>query len=262
MKLMCTNFVSEDATVITASSQDPNFPVSNFKNQMRSKCWRSTDVTSENVVFDLITTEEIDSVVVLWTKEDGPKLSDSATITIQANATNVWTSPAVSQVLTINDTYEIASYYFSNAKSYRYWRIVITDPGNPYGYLEIGKIWLGSSIQIQNAQNGFKFYLTDQSVQSTTPFGHAYTDVYPTLASLDFTYANMTYADYALLEAAFRLNGNHLPVMIVVDPFEAVFNKDHFAIYGLFSNKNSSWAATQVNYNILTTDTITVQEIA
>src|SRR4051812_33410514 len=99
MRLMNQNFTTEDATVITASSASTNFPASNLKNTFRSKRWRSTGVTSEWVVFDVVTTEPIDSVVLLWSKEDGIRLSNTAVVKIQANATNVWTSPAVDQTL-------------------------------------------------------------------------------------------------------------------------------------------------------------------
>jgi hypothetical protein len=105
----------------------------------------------------MITTEEIDSVVILWPKEDGIRLSDTAVVKIQANATDSWGSPAVDQTLTIDNTYMVASHYFSTDQSYRYWRVVIEDVGNPYGYVELGMVWFGKSLSIQKAKNGFKF---------------------------------------------------------------------------------------------------------
>ncbi len=259
MRLMNTNFFSQTAIVINSLSKNSNFPVSNLKHPFRSKRWRSTDVTSEWVKFDMVTSEEIDSVVLLWPKEDGIRLSNSAVIRIQANATNVWTSPAVDQALSISNDYLMASYYFSTAQNYRYWRLVIEDPGNPYGFLELGVIWLGKSLAVENAQNGFKFDLVDTSKRTSTDFGHEYVDVYPQVAKLDFSYQNMDYVAIQTLENAFRINGFSNPVLVLIDPEEALFNKDHFAIYGKFRN---SFGIQHVRRDILNTDSISVLELS
>lgn len=74
MRLMNTNLCTETATVVSASSSNPNFPASNLKHPFRSKRWRSTGVNSESVVFDFQTIEDINSVVLLWPKEDNIKL--------------------------------------------------------------------------------------------------------------------------------------------------------------------------------------------
>lgn len=259
MKLMTTNFCTLDATIVTASSADTNFPVSNVKHPFRSKHWRSTGVTSESVVYDLITTESIDSVVILWSKEDGIRLSNTATITIQANATNVWTSPAVSQVMTIDNTYVMASYYFGSDQNYRYWRVLIADAGNPNGFVSLGVVWLGKSLAIQNAQNGFVYTLADKSKTTVTDFGHIYVDEYPEVATLQFVYKVMVYSDVQLIENAYRTNGTRLPVMVVFDPTEIVFNKNHFAVYG---KMGPAFALTHINYNILDTANIVVTELS
>jgi hypothetical protein len=206
------------------------------------------------------TAEDVDSVVILWSKEDGIPLGNSAVVKIQANATNTWTSPAVNQTLTISDTYEIASHYFSTTQSYRYWRVVVEDPGNPNGYLELGVVWIGKSLQVENAQNGFDFNVVDRSKISQTEFGHVYVDQYPQLNSLEFAYANLDYDSIVILENAFRENGNRKPVFIAVDPDDDVFDKDHFAIYGRF--QGNQFASSHVNYNIFNAKGLVVIELS
>lgn len=259
MRLMTTNYCTEAATSIVASSADPSFPVSNLKHPFRSKRWRSTGVSNETLTFDLITTEEIDSVVLLWPKEDGIRLSSTAELRIQANATNVWTAPAVDQVLTISNDYVLASHYFATAQSYRFWRVVIQDAGNPNGFVEIGVVWLGKGLEIENAQNGFKYQLVDQTKITKTDFGHQYADVYPQLAVLDFTYQYLDYDSVQVLENAFRTNGAIQPVLVVLDPLGEVFDKDHFTVYGKFK---PTFGNQHVRYDILNLDGITVQELA
>jgi hypothetical protein len=236
MRLLTTNYCTETATVVTASTSNPSFPSSNLKHPFRSKRWRSTGVASENVVFDFQTSEAVDSVVLLWSKEDGIRLSDSAVIRVQANATDDWSSPSVNQIVTIDDTYEVASHFFSSDQSYRYWRILITDAGNPFGYLELGVVWIGKSLALENAQNGFKYDLVDRSKSSSTDYGHTYTDELPLVATLNFQYSYLDYEAVQILENAFRTNGSKKPVLVVLDPTEAVFSKDHFLVYGKFKN--------------------------
>jgi hypothetical protein len=259
MRLMNYNYCTQDATVITASSEDSNFPAANLKHAFRSKRWRSTGVSSENVVFDLITTEAINSVVILWSKEDGIQLTDSAVVKIQANATNSWTSPAVNVTLTIDNNYLVASHFFTSDQSYRYWRVLVQDPGNADGFVELGVVWLGKAIDIENAQNGFNFDLVDKSTISTTDFGHQYVDEYPLIASIDFKYQYLDYSTIQILENAYRNNGTKLPVLLVLDETETVFDKDHFLVYGKFKNK---FGLSHVRYNIFNVDGLTITEIA
>jgi hypothetical protein len=259
MRLMNTNFATQNATSLLYTSENARFPASNLKLPFRSKQWRSTDTTDQRITFDLQTTEDINSVVLLWPIENGIRLSGSAVIKIQANATNVWTSPAVDQTLTISNDYVVASHFFSTDQSYRYWSVTISDSGNPYGYFELGTVWLGKGIDIPSAQNGFKYGLTDTSKVSSNDFGNRYVDVYPQRATLQFSYQNVDYADIQTIENAFRQNGVSTPVMVALDPLAAVFDKDHFLIYGTF---NPSFGLSHVVYDVLNNDGMTVEELA
>lgn len=260
MRFLDFNYVTESATVITPSSEDVNFPASNLKNPLRSKVLRTTGVDDQSVVFDLITSEYINSVVVLWPKENGVKLSNSVNLRIQANATNEWSSPAVDQVLTVDNTYEVASHFFSgNGGSYRYWRLFIDDPTNPYDYIEIGMVWLGLSIDIDNAQNGFKYQLEDTSIINRNDFGHEYVDEYPTIATLDISYQYLDYDVIKVLEETFRRNGTRKPVIFIADETDDIFDKDHFLLYG---KMGKSFGMGHVMFKIFNQDGIKFRELS
>lgn len=203
--------------------------------------------TKESVVFDFKTTQDINSVVILWPKEDGIKLSSNAIIKIEANATNIWTSPAVSQTLTINNDYLVASHFFSSTQNYRYWRVTFEDPQNPFLYVEMGMVWIGENVSFNEPENGFTYSLKDLSDVSKTDFGHEYVDIYPQQAFLEFGYKFLSYDLSKILENAFRINGIRKPVLIVFDESGTIFNKDHFLIYGKF---NSAFSLEQSFYNL------------
>src|SRR5690606_5561281 len=132
--------------------------------------------------------EPVDTIAIFWPKIRGIKLSDAAIVKVQANATNVWDSPAVDVTLEIDNIYEVATYNFSTVQNYRYWRVVMSDATNPNGYLELGVGWIGKSLEVENAQNGFTFDLVDKSKTTTNDFGNAYTDEYPLLSTIEFSY--------------------------------------------------------------------------
>jgi hypothetical protein len=213
--------------------------------------------TKESIVFDMITTQDISSVVILWPKEDGIRLSSTAVLKIEGSATNVWASPAVSQVLTINNDYMVASFFFAAVQSYRYWRVTIEDAQNPYQFVELGMVWIGENVAFNEPENGFKFTLTDPSHVSATDFGHEYVDEYPLIASLEFKYNYIGYSTQQLLENAFRTNGTKKPVLVVFDQAQTVFNKDQFLIYGKFDKTHLT---THISYDIFS-GTIKIKEL-
>lgn len=213
--------------------------------------------TEEYVTFDLKTTEEINTVAILWPKEDGIKLSSNAVIKIQANATDAWSSPAVDQTLTINNDYDIASYYFSTDNSYRYWRVSITDPENANLYVNIGVVILGKSLSVDCPENGYSFEYNDNSKIETTDYGNEYIDAYPTTTSIEFDYKYFDEIDFSIFDSMFIKNGSNKPIFVVLDETSQVLDKDQVYVYGKL---NSKLKFDHVNYNLYNTK-IKIKEI-
>lgn len=189
--------------------------------------------TEESIVFDLGSALAVDSVAVLFDSLPGVKLSGSVALTIQANATNAWSSPSVSQALTIDTTQEVATHFFSSDQSYRFWRLKIVDPTNTFLYVEIGKVLLAKATQLsQTPDIGFKFTLNDQSKITKTAYGHQYADVYPIKKAFEFDYSALTHTDFVSLAELYRVKGNTEVIAFSLDPTEELFDKDRFFIYG------------------------------
>jgi hypothetical protein len=193
--------------------------------------------TEESIVLDLQTTEAIDSFALLFDLIGGNKFSSSAVLTLQANASNSWAAPAVSQVLSIDAVYGIATYFFASDQTYRYWRLKIVDPKNANLYVETSKIVLGKGIQLAHLPaRGFQDKLTDASDVKETKYGHRYSDLYPMRRTLSFNYPGLSDTDAATLQLAFRRNGSSTPVAIALDPLAGDYDKDRFFIYGFFGS--------------------------
>lgn len=232
-RILDFNYAWQAATSVTATTESPDFPASNLKNQIRAYSWRSTGVSAQAVVFDLRTAEEIDSVVLVFDHTTGCKLSTNAVIKVQASATNVWSSPPVDQTLTVDETNMVASHYFSTAQEYRYWRVYVDDPTNAFGYIEIPKVILAKATQLsQNPNNGFSYKLKDQSKTQLTEYGHSYSDIYPNRRAFDFDYGAITEADMQSLSDIFERVGSVRCIALDLDSTASVFDKDRFFIYG------------------------------
>lgn len=238
VRVLDYNYVQEDQTDIYVSSVASDFPASNIKKYIRSKVFRTSSVTGDQyVVFDLKTIEEIDSVVILPHPIEGFKFSNGVTLKIQANATNEWSSPAVDQEVFIDEENQIASHFFTAEQSYRYWRVLMTDPFNAYGYFELGKVILGKKLGFNRIPSiGFRLNTEDQSKIQSTPYGHKYFDIYPNLKTLEVDLNLMDESDLYLWLDSFERVGRVSPVLISLDSTEEIFNKDRFVIYGTYEN--------------------------
>ena len=136
VKLVYLNLVDQDATIITASTEDAFYPASNLKDPRTTKKFRTT-ATSGNVVFDFITTEAVDTIMVRGDALSGRGFT--GTLTVEANATDSWGSPAYTSTLTFSDDNNIGFNVLTSDESYRYWRIV----GSGTSYLELSNICIG-----------------------------------------------------------------------------------------------------------------------
>ena len=189
--------------------------------------------TEEWILLDLGSAQAMDSFAILIDPLMGSQLSGSAVVTLQANATDAWTSPSVSQVLTYDSNYTIYTHYFTSNQSYRYWRIKIVDPNNTSLKTEIHKAFLGKKIALTRIPEiGFKYSLKSQSKKESTAYGHQYYDIYPIKRFIDFDLTFFEDADLQLLEQTYRLNQCHTPVLFCMDSQDEVLDKDQFTIYG------------------------------
>jgi hypothetical protein len=232
-RIMDFNYLFQDNVALSSTTSDASFPVANLSSDLRAKKWRSTGVTDEAVTIDLKTTESIDSIVILTDGINDIKLSPSATVSLQGNATNSWGSPALDTTLTFDETNEVFSHYFATDQTYRYFRVRVQDSGNPFGHIELSQIILSKATVLSQGPNkGFGYSVEDQSESSETPFGHVYNDIYPNRKELDFEYTAMTLADMELLANIYDRVGNVKSIAVALDTGEDKFDKDRFFVYG------------------------------
>jgi len=145
--LHTNKIVSVSGVVITPDSAATLYPKTNLYNNNPASVFRTTDAAgAHNIVFDFGTATSIDTLAIA-----NPNFRSSATITIQANAANAWGAPSFTEVVNCsglaNDpAFENLFHKFSSTQNFRYYRLLMSDIGNPDGYYEIGETWLGSRV--------------------------------------------------------------------------------------------------------------------
>jgi len=198
-----------DAATLTASSEDAEFPAENLQERHWTIPWRSTGCTSEWVKWDLGSALAIKALVIR-----GHNLTTGATVHIQASATDVWTSPAVDETITITSAMISAgliSVNWTTAKTYQWWRLTIVDASNPDGYIELGRLFCGSYDAPERQASAE--YSWEQPVASTikkSAKGQKWVTINPDYLVLLVKFNDFGTADLALYEAMRKaLSGNY-----------------------------------------------------
>lgn len=141
MRALYADRWDDAGVVLTPTTEASSFPVANTQDARLSRVWRTTTAASvQRVVLDAGAPISVDTVAIL-----GHNITAAATITLEGNATDSWGAPTVSE--TVAHQPGVMLHAFTSA-SLRYWRLSVTDTGNPAGFIEIGRVMLGLRVQL------------------------------------------------------------------------------------------------------------------
>lgn len=101
----------------------------------RDQLWLATGTDDEHLTVDLGAAQEVGAVILA-----DHNLSASATVTLMANTSDSWSSPAYSQGLTPSWPHLV---HFPD-QSYRYWRLRLQDPTSGEEALSASQLLVGS----------------------------------------------------------------------------------------------------------------------
>ena len=134
MRFLYDTYV-DDAT-LSSGGAIPGFSLANLQDPQLSRRYRSIS-TNDAIVIDLGSARAVDSFALaqhnISTQE----------VTLQANSTDDWAAPPFDEVIEVNTR---MGYAIFNAQTYRYWRVVVNDPGSELGQVEISRVALGESF--------------------------------------------------------------------------------------------------------------------
>lgn len=177
--------------------------------------------SSEWLLWDLGISSNPQALILVGPQGSPMKLTPSAVVTLQANTTNAWSSPAFSQTV----PYDPNAIFLINPAGlattpYRYWRLLIVDPSNPNGFVEIGKPYLGELFE--PVRGGLQFPFSAQYIdRSTTVYsegGQALSDTRPKTEQFQANWKFLTTAELEALDAHWQNVGTSIPFFVQLDP--------------------------------------------
>jgi len=187
------NNLFDDYSTITANTTATGYPVGNVQDYQLEKKWRSIGSSSGWVKLSCGTT----TIGVNYIAIAGHNFSTSATIKIQAGASDSWASPTLDTSLTHSTG--IIMEAVTCASSFKWWRIYIDDTSNSDGYVEIGRLFLGTKLEPALDQE-LEFILTkvDTSTKQYSISGQGYGDegiIYDLFQNVTFPILSSTAKD-------------------------------------------------------------------
>ncbi len=186
-----------DSATIIASSENPFYTFSEaLKDSRLSRKGKTYFKVDQWIKFSFASAISADTVAIL-----GSNLSDSATVKIEANASDSWSSPSVSE--TLENFSGVWVYQFSSVQTYPFWRITLDDPTNPESHIEIGRVVLDKSVTFpgMSVNQVFKKNTTSEAAFSTS--GAAYGIERTRYNSASFTFPMVTQTEKESMEDFF-----------------------------------------------------------
>ena len=201
---------SDDAT-LTASTEAPNLPVEYVQEPRLSMPWRSTAIDDQWILIDAGSGNTIEPDMVAIA---GHNLTSGCTLKIQGNATDSWGgTPTIDETITHRD--DIIVHVFTGA-ALRFWRLSIDDDANTDGYLQIGRLMLGTLLQLPYVEPGENLPRETTSVASESISGQAFGDRGIERRVPGFQFPAVTEAERQLLLTMWESVQNIDPVVLVV----------------------------------------------
>jgi hypothetical protein len=230
------NLITQDETEIDLSSggEDAFYPLTNLMHPHALKTYRSSGSVTAVIVLDFQTAATFDSFLAV-----GSSIGtlDLTAVTIEANATNVWTSPAFSTTVTDFDYAANFASKFFTAQTYRYVRLTLTGTAD---FVEVGKLFLGSAATLtsNNVSIGFKTVTRDLSTVDVGRYGQRFIDEITDQRQFTGSIGLMTTTEQATIQAMYDYCGTTRPVWFVLDPDELILaNKDVLSGYFYFTER-------------------------
>ena len=192
---------------LTASDENPAFPVENSQDTRLSRLYKSTS-TSINIVVDL--GESLTATAFFLANHN---LTSSATITIEGNATDSWTTPSYSNSITYSA--DIIQELFAT-QTYRYWRVVISDATNTDTFIKFGNIFLGTYLSITNSSHNITVNDIDTTTETVSQSGQRYRDIGYIYKQYQLNFPRITQTEKEAL-ITLKASNRKKPVYIMID---------------------------------------------
>ena len=199
------------AATLGSSTADANYPLANVKALPISKPFRFTGKTSENITIDLLSAKTIDCVALL-----NSNLTTGCTITLNAGAAS---NPDGTTWTTTITWRQYDSFKIFTPVSYRYWKVIVANAGNPASYIQIGYLILGDSTTLSfNYSPGWTVSDEHANLELETEYGTTHVAELFSRVRLQLPFRGLSETDANTIRTLQRtLKRSLIPIFIAPD---------------------------------------------
>jgi hypothetical protein len=204
---------------------------------------------------DFGTAKNPKGIIILDKKGDIIKISPSAVITLQANSSDSWASPAYEKVLTYGEDniVEIDTDGLFDT-TYRYARLLIEDLENALGYVQLGVLYLGDVYELESStvQRDFQEEFEDLSEIQQSESGEEYADIKAQRSLYSSVNIQLcTKTDVNTIMNIFQEFGTHTPFFVSIDSTAQVTDDiNEWTKYVKFTSPPSKQYVTNNRWNV------------
>lgn len=177
--------------------------------------------TSEWIKWDFGISTLPNAFCLIGARNSPMKITPSATIKLQGNETDEWSSPSTDTTLTYQDDviFTVSSTGLWS-EALRYARLYIEDKDNTAGYVEIGSLFLGDYFEAARgaAQYPFQGQYVDRSITSFSEGGQTFSDVRDKAEVFSITWFGLNIADKESIDTLWLELGTSNPFFVQFDP--------------------------------------------
>lgn len=197
-----TNFILKWSDPITTCTQTLGFNTVDDSGAMSYEahelriCW-----PSEWLIFDLGIVDNPKAILIIDAQDEDIKIQSNANVTLQGAISNSWNTP---ETISIDYHHKLMGKIdinglFTGGK--RYIRLHIPDYNNPYGFIQLGKVYLGDVYEIEatDIQRDFPETFEDLSTIERAISGEIYADEraeYSVFGQVELSLCNKNDVDY------------------------------------------------------------------
>lgn len=230
-KIVLTSDLSGGATAFELRGDSASFTARDMMGFSAShltgaSTYTATEVrchTEEFILIDLGSAFNPKAFALFGPRNESLRISSTATIKLQGNATNVWTSPAYETTLTWSE-YAIWKTGATgiHTSALRYWRVSIVDRDNARGYIEISHLFLGDIVTLATGAAQFPLQIEDieASMKESTIGGGSFTSFYGKTSGVSIQWQFLTKSEMESFRDMVADIGVGYPFVIVLDPDE------------------------------------------
>jgi hypothetical protein len=212
-----------DVADLSASSEDPDYPIENVANELFLKAWRSTGI-DESICVDLsasgITNRSVRAFVLKYHNLD---LVSGDDYSIQASDLDLCGSldPASGDLDDpFTPTDDVVIGFFDTAQIFDYWRFILSSVASKASgdYQRIGRIFLGDYFEpAYDISIPPEVVEVDESEILSTRQGQDYANVVTPYEIVTYYWKALRSADIARMKEIYQEVGKHKPFFICED---------------------------------------------